>query len=202
MAAQRAKGRTAKNKSSSDLDFRFTTREGAWHAYDSSTIASDWMDGGVVSNSVLKELELFDQRLRSGSDGFTTSTGGGSTGSEQAGSSFASSTQTTYSSFSEPLPDQNRAYVGTAASLSGYDRATRQTRHDYRALSDSHEPPPLTHTWYGTKVSHPTPMEMWERTYERHESIACRSEHPSARYHSSSTKHKAATKHKKITKRQ
>jgi hypothetical protein len=196
--AQHAKGRTAKNKTDSDLDFRYTTREGAWYAYEPITAAGDSMDGGVASNSIRVELELIEQRLRLGDNDFTTSMGSRSTGSEQAGSSFGSSIQTNYGSLSEPLPHQR----GTAASLGSYDRATPQSRHDYRALSDGQDPPHLGHTWYGADVSHPTPLEMWESTSERHESIAYRLEQPPARKHRSSTKHKTGTKHKNSTKRQ
>lgn len=200
--AQHADGRTAKSMSDGDFDFHYTMQDGAWHAYESITAAGDSMDGGVPSNSIREELELIEQRLRLGDSDFTTCVRAGSTGSEQAGSSFASSLQTNYGSLSEPLPNQS----GTAASLGSYDRATPRSPYDYRALSDGQDPPHLGHGWYGADVSHPTPLEMWESTPQRHESIAYRLEQQPARKHRSGAKHKTSTKtsttHKNSAKRQ
>lgn len=160
---------------------------------DSSYVVVYHNDGhgsvaGVVAYESLEELEQTMERTRIHDYDSTSSADARSTGSTLACSTSAASTDVNRGSINDTTANQSTVPGLTASSLDIHDGANGYSNGDHPTAVASQGLSRSDFTSLGGIATHPSPLEMWTGTYERHESIAYRLEQSPVRKHKANKK--------------
>ena len=184
--AQTSRGKTNNGWES---DLRYGRRVDDWKESDCHAETQSSGAGAVACDS-LKELEQIMEQTSFYDYSSTTSSDSGSFGSTLAYSTSATSTEVNYGGSAHgPTSTKSSSSWTTVSSLDSHDRAGERsssvpTVPAGEGLSRSN------YIYLGGEATHPSPLEAWRGTSERHEELAYRLEQPAT----PAKKRKAGTK--------
>ena len=158
-------------------DVRYGTRVDDWNEGDRHADTQASAAGAVTCDS-LEELEQIMAQASPYDYTSTTSSDSGSFCSTLAYSTSAASTEVNYGSAHGPASTQSTTSWMTVSSLDGSDRAGGRSYGDYHTIPAGQGLSQYNHIYLGGEVTHPSPLEAWKQTFERHEELAYRLEQP------------------------
>jgi hypothetical protein len=187
-----AQGRSAHETAGTDLNFLYNKEEVSWHIGDSHAHVNEPVESGVAYEngpSLGEELEqIAATAAGSGNNYYAYSADIWPISSAQAGRSAAVSTDANHGSVDGLFQEQSTTSMGMATPLGSRVRGSRETRRSNHATQEGRGPSLSYHSWIRGENTGPSTLEMWARTYERHESIAYRCEQPPAKKRRPDTK--------------